>query len=116
MYPSTHDSMCLGWARLVHSPAPARSAPRRRRPSHAQVEKLRAELSEERSVPSAASGEGPALEVGTVDGFQGREKEVIGTRTGDRSSRHLSFSRARPSSSDSSQVKSSQGTFSATTA
>lgn len=40
MCPSTHDSMCLGCARLVHSPAQARSAPRRRRPSHVQVEKL----------------------------------------------------------------------------
>lgn len=45
-------------------------------PYNAQVERLRAELAEERQVPSA-SGEGYALEVGTVDGFQGREKEAI---------------------------------------
>ena len=45
-------------------------------PYNAQVELLRTELEEERSTRSA-SGEGPALEVGTVDGFQGREKEAI---------------------------------------
>ena len=45
-------------------------------PYNAQVEVLREELAEERKVPSA-SGEGYALEVGTVDGFQGREKEAI---------------------------------------
>ena len=45
-------------------------------PYNAQVEVLRAELEEERQVPSAV-GEGSALEVGTVDGFQGREKEAI---------------------------------------
>ena len=45
-------------------------------PYNAQVERLREELAEERLIPSA-SGEGSALEVGTVDGFQGREKEAI---------------------------------------
>ena len=44
-------------------------------PYNAQVEVLRDVLAEERAVPSA-TGEGSALEIGTVDGFQGREKEV----------------------------------------
>jgi len=44
-------------------------------PYNAQVEVLRDMLAEERAVPSA-TGEGSALEIGTVDGFQGREKEV----------------------------------------
>ena len=47
-------------------------------PYNAQVELLRAELHEERQV-TAAGGEGSALDVGTVDGFQGREKEASAT-------------------------------------
>ncbi|KAL1524177.1 hypothetical protein AB1Y20_019086 [Prymnesium parvum] len=45
-------------------------------PYNAQVDLLRTLLEEERQVLSEF-GEGAALEVGTVDGFQGREKEAI---------------------------------------
>ena len=44
-------------------------------PSLNQVLKLREELQDEREAAAAAGG--GLLEVGTVDGFQGREKEAI---------------------------------------
>ena len=44
-------------------------------PYNAQVQKLREELLPEREAAVAAGG--GLLEVGTVDGFQGREKEAI---------------------------------------
>ena len=44
-------------------------------PHNAQVERLREELREEMGAAAEAGGGG--LEVGTVDGFQGREKEAI---------------------------------------
>ena len=44
-------------------------------PNLNQVLKLREELQDEREAAAAAGG--GLLEVGTVDGFQGREKEAI---------------------------------------
>jgi len=60
---------------LIRRDPPASSLPHRGAFDW-QVELLRAALEDERQV-AASVGEGPALEVGTVDGFQGREKEAI---------------------------------------
>ena len=57
------------WLTLTPNPCPKPS------PNLNQVLKLREELQDEREAAAAAGG--GLLEVGTVDGFQGREKEAI---------------------------------------